>query len=123
MKINPSHKLLALLTKKELATLRSNYDVNNALLEQGLDVKPLNPVVKFFNPTGIGTWYLTELSPNNIGFGLCHLHEVELGYICLKELGSFRGQGGLPIEKDRYFSGKGLSLSVLSKKLNEENRW
>lgn len=123
MKIKSTNKLLNSLTKKELATLQSNYELNDALIQKGLNPKAVDVVVKFFNPTGIGTWYLTELSPDNIGFGLCHLQEIELGYVCLKELGSFRGRGGLPIEKDRYFSGKDLSLSSLSKKLSQENRW
>lgn len=121
MKIRSTNKLLKALIKEELATLKSNYELNDALIQKGLNPKAFDIVVKFFNPTGIGTWYLTELSPDNIGFGICHLQEVELGYVCLDELAALRVRGGLGIEKDRYFFGKGLSLSALSKKLKEEN--
>ena len=122
MQTKPSNKLLNSLTKAELETLKSNYEINDALIEKGLNPKAFDVVVKFFNPTGMGTWYLTELSPDGIAFGLCHLYETELGYVSLEELSSLRLPGGLGIEKDRYFSGKGLSLSSLSKKLREENK-
>ena len=121
MQIKLSNKLLKSLTKEELKTLQSNYEVNDILIQKGLPPKTFDVVVKFFNPTGIGTWYLTELSPDTIGFGLCHLYEVELGYVSLEELASLKLPGGLGIEKDRYFSGKDLSLSSLSKKLRKES--
>ena len=61
-------------------------------------------VVKLFNPTGIGTWWLTELEPEtNIAFGVAQLHEREAGYIDLNELKEFKGVMGLPIERDMYF--------------------
>ena len=61
--------------------------------------KTFKAVVKLFNPTGIGTWYLTELNPEtNVAFGLADVHE-ELGYIDLNELQNFKGQFGLGIEK------------------------
>ncbi len=122
MQIKSSNKLLNSLTKAELETLKSNYEINDALIQKGLNPKAFDVVVKFFNPTGMGTWYLTELSPDGIAFGLCHLVDVELGYVSLEELASLRLRGGLGIEKDRYFSGKDLSLSSLSKKLREENK-
>ncbi len=117
MKNQPFNKLLNALTKDELATLKSNYEFNEALFQNGLNPTDFGVVVKFFNPTGIGTWYLTELSPENIGFGLCHLQEFEFGYVCLDELAALRVRGGLSVEKDRYFSEKGIALSALSKKL------
>ena len=107
MQIKSSNKLLNSLTKAELETLKSNYEVNDTLIEKGLNPKAFDVVVKFFNPTGIGTWYLTELSPDGIAFGLCHLDETELGYVSLEDLASLRLQGGLGIEKDRYFSVSG----------------
>jgi len=61
-------------------------------------------VVKLFNPTGIGTWWLTELDPEtNIAFGVAQLHEREAGYIDLNELKEFKCVMGLPIERDMYF--------------------
>lgn len=60
--------------------------------------------VKFFNPTGIGTWYATEFDPQTgMFFGLADIHEKELGYFSLEELSSFRGRFGLKIERDLYF--------------------
>ena len=61
-------------------------------------------VVKLFNPTGIGTWWLTELDPEtDIAFGVAQLQEREAGYIDLKEICEFKGQFGLGIERDMYF--------------------
>ena len=121
MQTKPINKLFALLTKEELAKLKKNYEFNDTLIQKGLNPKDFDIVVKFFNPVGIGTWYLTELSPDNIGFGICQLSEVELGYVSLEELASLRLQSRFGIEKDRYFLSKGLSLSSLCKKLRAEN--
>jgi hypothetical protein len=64
-------------------------------------------IVKFFNPTGIGTWHICEGSKEEDGdyrlFGLCEIHEKELGYVMLSELQSFRGRWGLGIERDLWF--------------------
>ena len=71
--------------------------------------KSFKAVLKLFNPTGIGTWYLSELNPdNNNAFGLCCLTEEEFGYVNLDELLSFKGQFGLGIERDRHFKSKTL---------------
>ena len=44
--------------------------------------KSFKAELKLFNPTGIGTWYLSELNPeNNNAFGLCCLTEEEFGYV------------------------------------------
>ena len=66
--------------------------------------KTFKSVLKLFNPTGIGTWYLSELDPEtNIAFGLCDLGNQELGYVSIDELQSFKGRMGLGIERDRFF--------------------
>ena len=71
--------------------------------------KSFKAVLKLFNPRGIGTWYLSELNPeNNNAFGLCCLHEKELVYVNLDELLGFKGQMGLGVERDRYFKPKTL---------------
>ena len=71
--------------------------------------KTFKAVLKLFNPTGIGTWYLSELNPdNNIAFGLCCLHEKEYGYVSLNELFEFKGQFGVGIERDKFFKPKSL---------------
>jgi len=80
--------------------------------------KEFKAVLKLFNPTGIGTWYLSELDPEtNIAFGLCCLHEEELGYVSLDELLGFKGQMGLGIERDRYFKPKTLEECKQKEKL------
>jgi len=61
-------------------------------------------VVKLFNPTGIGTWYLSEYNPETkTAFGLCVLQEKELGYVSIDELSQFKGKMGLGIERDLSF--------------------
>ena len=85
------------LLKKELEQLIKNYNEQDGS-------KEFKAVVKLFNPTGIGTWYLSELNPDtNIAFGLSCLHEKELGDVSLNEIQELKLPLGLSIEKDRYF--------------------
>ena len=71
--------------------------------------KEFKAVLKLFNPTGLGTWYLSELNPEtNVAFGLCHITDKELGYVDLNELQNFKGQMGLGIERDKFFKPKSL---------------
>jgi len=69
--------------------------------------------VKFFNPTGSGTWYVVEGEKLEDGdwrfFGLVDLFEKEWGYFMLSELQSVRGQWGLGIERDRHFGNPKIS--------------
>jgi len=63
-------------------------------------------VAKFFNPIGPGTWYMTEYDPEErLAFGLCVIHEPELGYFSLDELESIELQWGMRIERDLYWNG------------------
>lgn len=65
-------------------------------------------LVKYFNPCGIGSWYITEASPQGddwLMFGLCDLGEPELGYVLLSQLQELRLPAGLTIERDLYFTG------------------
>lgn len=60
--------------------------------------------VKLFNPTGVGTWFITEWDPEtNMAFGLCHLFEYELGDVSLVELSETPGPLGIGIEVDVWF--------------------
>jgi len=67
-------------------------------------------IAKYFNPTGIGTWYATEYDPNDeMFFGYVSLFgdwNDEWGSFSLSELESYRGQFGLGIERDLYFDQK-----------------
>ena len=66
--------------------------------------KSFRAVVKLFNPTGAGTWYLSELNPEtNVAFGVCQIHEKEFGYVSIDELSEYKGAFGLGIERDKYF--------------------
>lgn len=63
------------------------------------------PVVKFFNPAGRGTWYISEYDKENgLFFGLCDLGMgyPEMGYVSKAELESIRLPFGLKIERDMY---------------------
>lgn len=63
-------------------------------------------LVKYFNPTGAGTWLITEAEKQENGdwmlFGYCHIYEWEWGYIMLSDLQNHRGRYGLGIERDIY---------------------
>jgi len=73
--------------------------------------KEFKAVTKLFNPCGAGTWYLSELDPEtNVGFGLCSIHEKEIGYVNLDELAEYTGPLGLGIERDKYFSSNKYTL-------------
>lgn len=64
------------------------------------------PVVKFFNPVGIGTWLATELdADNDTCFGLADLGYPELGTFSLQELASLELPFGMHIERDVFFTG------------------
>ena len=90
-----------------LTQAQKNKLVENHKAQDG--TKEFKAVVKLFNPTGVGTWYLSELDPEtNVAFGLCQIHEKELGYVSLDELSEFKGQFGLGIERDKYFTPKTL---------------
>jgi Protein of unknown function (DUF2958) len=89
---------MKLLTKEILNRLPSNDDT----AESGID--DLTVQVKFFNPTGNGTWYVYSYDPDSgIGYGLCDLGYPELGAVSIPELEGFRGMFGLGIERDIHF--------------------
>jgi hypothetical protein len=66
-------------------------------------------VVKYFNPTGRGTWLITEGEKQEDGdwllFGFCHLYEWEWGYITLSELENVKNIFGIGIEREMYVTG------------------
>jgi hypothetical protein len=70
------------------------------------------PVVKFFNPLGIGTWLVTELDEDgDTLFGLADLGEPELGSFSLAEMEALELPCGMGIERDILFEGE-FPLSV-----------
>lgn len=64
------------------------------------------PVVKFFNPLGIGTWLATELDEDgDTLFGLADLGDPELGSFSLAEMQALELPLGMGIERDILFAG------------------
>ncbi len=70
-----------------------------------------DPIVhaKLFTPWTSWTWFITEFDGDDTLFGLVNGHEVELGYVSLKELESITGPAGLKVERDAQFKPKPLS--------------
>ena len=97
---------MKLFTKSIEARLVKNYE----LAKQGKE-EELKVVVKLFNPTGIGTWYLTYMNPeSNVAWGLANKNEKEQGFINVAELKEFKGRMGLGIERDRMFESNKKTL-------------
>lgn len=70
------------------------------------------PVVKFFNPLGIGTWLAAELDEDgDTLFGLADLGDPELGSFSLAEMEAVELPFGMGIERDVLFEGE-FPLSV-----------
>jgi len=72
------------------------------------EAKNIKVIMKLFNPTGAGTWYLYERFEDDPDIFMCYanLGDVECaecGTISLSELQNFRGRFGLGIERDMYF--------------------
>ena len=93
---------MQLLTKKIESQLRANHKANKD------GTKSFKPIVKLFNPYGVGTWCLSELDDNDIAFGQCNLgYETELGYVSLDELKNMiLAPFGGKIERDLYWNGE-----------------
>jgi hypothetical protein len=74
-----------------------NIDENGATIDPTLRVK-------LFDPTGSFTWYVQGWDGSDICFGLVHGFEPEWGSFSLKELSSIRGNLGIGIEIDTWFT-------------------
>ena len=110
------------LTKVEEKKLRKNYEINMKRFEPPYDEHEFLPVVHFFNPVGVGDWYITEISPENIAYGLCCLSKAEIGDVSLDELAQLRLNLGRAIEKETYFDNQGLTLMEWRNKINSSRR-
>lgn len=93
------------LMTKELEKLLEKYPLGS---QDGLGGQA-KLLVKYFNPTGVGTWFITEGNKLENGdyelFGYCHLGDdrfAELGYVMLSELEDLKLPFGLKIERDLY---------------------
>lgn len=95
------------LMTKELEKLFEKYPLGS---QDGLGGQA-KVIVKYFNPVGVGTWFITEGNKLDNGdyemFGYCHLGDdeyAELGYVMLSELEKLNLPFGLKIERDLYLS-------------------
>ena len=65
--------------------------------------------VKYFDPSGAGTWFAIEYDQEDTFFGAVSIQCFELGYFSLSELEQTTGLLGLHIERDLYFKPTPLS--------------
>lgn len=73
-------------------------------------------IAHFFNPTGVGDWYIVEGEMQTDGdvlmFGYCHLGDdqmAEWGYVSLNELENIALSYGLKIELDKHCTDKTIN--------------
>ena len=106
-------KKMLLLTKEIKERLIKNFNENEASHGE----KSFKVVVKLFNPTGRGFWFLTELNPeNNIAFGGAKLSDWDLGGISMNELENLKVPPfGLHIERDKSFESNKHTLDECEK--------
>ena len=88
---------MQLLTQQDRENLPKLYEQEDLELQAIVHIK-------FFDPCGSWTWYVTEFDGEDTFFGLVDGFEKELGYFSLKELQSVSGGLGIGIEKDLYFN-------------------
>ena len=116
---------MKLLTKDIRERLIKNGHIRTAFSEEGKAEPDFLPVVKLFTPDAQCTWLLTELHPNepDIAFGLCDLGMgcPELGSVRISEIESVRGQLGLPVERDRFFTAT-KSISAYAAEARQHDR-
>jgi len=88
---------MKLLTKKIVEQATGQYS-------EGSDFDKQKVVAKFFNPCGLGTWYLMNMDKDeDYCWGIVNLHAVESGSFSIKELEDLSLPFGLTIERDISF--------------------
>ena len=97
---------MMLLTKEIKSKLPKLYAI------ESIPLMDKEIVCKFFNPTGLGTWYVIEGEEEDGDFrffGLVDLFEMEFGYFSLNELESLHLPLNQKIERDLHFSKNKIS--------------
>jgi len=82
--------------------------------------KDIKIVMKMFNPTGAGTWYLYEKEDEDIYMAFVNLGDVECaecGSVSMSELLAYKGRFGLGIERDMHFEPLSMSLEDVMNKV------
>jgi hypothetical protein len=92
-------------------------EIIKAFAKQGYtgdkSAKDIKIVMKLFNPSGAGTWYLYEKEDEDVYWGYVNLGDIdnaECGTVSMSELMNFRGRFGLGIERDKFFEPLSMSL-------------
>jgi hypothetical protein len=92
-------------------------EILDAFAKQGKtgnkSAREIKIVLKLFNPTGAGTWYLYEKIDNDTYMCFANLEDIdcaECGTVSMSELLEFKGLFGLGIERDKFF--KPLSITL-----------
>ena len=92
-------------------------EIEKAFAKQGYtgdkSAKDIKIVMKLFNPTGAGTWYLYEKEDEDVYWGYVNLGDIdnaECGTVSMTKLMNFRGRFGLGIERDKFFVPLSMSL-------------
>ena len=115
---------MKLLTKAQYGRLIANGRKQEPVRGTPAEID-FKPVVKLFNPCGVGIWLLTEIDPDepDIAFGLCDFGfgYPELGIVSLSELESVSLPFGLGIERDRYWTAD-KTLSAYAREAHAEGR-
>lgn len=92
-------------------------EVEKAFEKQGYtgnkSMEDIKIVMKLFNPSGAGTWYVYEKVDEDIYWAFANLGDpqmAECGTVSMNELRAFKGHFGLGIERDRGFEPLSMSL-------------
>ena len=111
---------MKLFTKQQKEKLIKNYIHHKEYWnDEHPKYKEFKAVLKLFNPTGIGTWYLMNMhKDNDYCWGICHIYEWEIGSFSINELKGVNLPFGLKIERDKFF--KPVKASELWTKLTKE---
>jgi hypothetical protein len=100
---------MKLLTKEIINKLENTKYNHEDLIPDDAPV-----LVKFFNPSGIGTWYALEgekVKDDWVFFGVADLGFPEYGEFVLSELESIKAPPfGLGIERDMHYTGTNKDL-------------
>ena len=92
-------------------------EILDAFAKQGdtsqKSAKDIKIVLKLFNPTGAGTWYLYEKLDDDVYMCFANLDDPEMaecGTVSMSELLDFKGMFGLGIERDKFFKPSSRTL-------------
>jgi hypothetical protein len=107
-----------LITQAQAAKLIENHYLNLEARKDNGHTIPFQPVVRIFNPSGKGTFYLSEYDPNQkafFGFGGFEKGSGELGYNSLEDFIKPLPPYGLSFERDKYWTPKETVVEMAQK--------